>query len=184
MRISGVRSDSPENSPREDPITAVSSLTTCKYSCPLISHSLYIHGGRDIKEGPMGNMWRLSISSVEELQQDPSTSASWESVQFKGTPPGKISHHKPAVFGSCVVIFGGIKDYDNNLQAYEFDTSKHVWSCLKQTGDVPKPRDDHSLSQIDAESFVIFGGFVEGSRVNECYIGCKKGNTIEWKEIG
>ena len=54
---------------------------------------------------------------------------------------------------------------------------------MKQTGDVPKTRDDHSLSQIDNNSFMIFGGFVDGSRVNECFIGTKEGNTITWKEI-
>lgn len=48
---------------------------------------------------------------------------------------------------------------------------------------MPKPRDDHSLSQIDNESFLIFGGFVEGSRVNECYICNKKGNTLNWRLV-
>jgi len=27
----------------------------------IVNDYLYIHGGRDIKEGPMSNMWRLSI---------------------------------------------------------------------------------------------------------------------------
>jgi len=54
---------------------------------------------------------------------------------------------------------------------------------MKQTGEVPKPRDDHSLSQIDDQSFLIFGGYVEGSRVNECYVAKKLGNTLEWKLI-
>lgn len=67
--------------------------------------------------------------------------------------------------------------------AYEFDTNKHTWSKMKQTGDVPKPRDDHSLSQIDDQSFLIFGGYVEGSRVNECYVAKKNGNTLDWKLI-
>lgn len=40
------------------------------------------------------------------------------------------------------------------------------------------------MSQIDADSFLIFGGFTEGSRVNECYIGTKKGLTLEWKQVG
>jgi len=59
---------------------------------------LYIHGGRDIKEGPMGNMWRLSISGLQELSEDPDYGVSWEPITFKGNP-GNISHHKPAVFG-------------------------------------------------------------------------------------
>ena len=45
-----------------------------------------------------------------------------------------------------MVIFGGINDYENNKEAYEFDSIKNVWAKLKQSGDVPKPRDDHSLN--------------------------------------
>jgi hypothetical protein len=54
---------------------------------------------------------------------------------------------------------------------------------LKQTGDVPKPRDDHSLAQIDDNSFLIFGGFVEGSRTSECFIGKRSLGAIEWKRV-
>jgi len=57
--------------------------------------------------------------------------------------PGNISHHKAAVFGSQVVVFGGIKD---DQECWMFDSDKNMWSKLKQTGDVPMSRDDHSLS--------------------------------------
>lgn len=59
-----------------------------------------------------------------------------------------------------------------------------AWSKLKQTGDIPKSRDDHSLSQVDGNSFLIFGGFVAGSRVNDCYMCTKNGGTLDWKRIG
>lgn len=78
------------------------------------------------------------------------------------------------------MIFGGINDYDNTLDAFEFDSIKYTWTKLKQTGSVPKPRDDHSLSQINDTSFLIFGGFVQGSRVSECYTCKKNGSTLEW----
>jgi N-acetylneuraminic acid mutarotase len=94
-----------------------------------------------------------------------------------------LSHHRPAVFGHSVVIFGGINDYDNTPDAFEFDSTKNTWTKLKQTGTVPKPRDDHSLSQINDTSFLIFGGFVQGSRVNECYTCKKNGSTLEWSLV-
>jgi len=149
-----------------------------------VNDYLYIHGGRDIKEGPMGNMWRLSINGVLELQDDATYGVSWEPVVEKGTPPGKISHHKAAVFGNQVCIFGGMAGIDGIKDVYEFDVTKNTWSKLKQTGDVPKPRDDHSLSQMDDTRFIIFGGFVDGSRVNECYIATKSGNTLDWQQVG
>jgi len=70
-------------------------------------------------------------------------------------------------------MFGGMTGIDEIEDVYEFDVTKESWTKLKQTGDVPKPRDDHSLAQIDDERFIIFGGFVDGSRTNECFI-CTK----------
>ena len=93
---------------------------------------MYIHGGRDIKEGPMGNMWRLSVSGVHELINDPEYGVSWESIKCSGTEPGNISHHKPAVFGHSVVLFGGIVNSDQNtINTYEFDSNKNCWSVMK-----------------------------------------------------
>ena len=128
----------------------------------------------------MNNMWRVLLSGVMELQDDPEYGVSWEPIMARGSVPGKISHHKPAVFGSSVVCYGGITECN---EIYEFDSNKCSWSILKQQGDVPQPRDDHSLAQIDDKSFVIFGGFVAGGRVNECFIGTKVLDRIEWKLI-
>ena len=72
----------------------------------------------------------------------------------------------------------GIDEID---EVYEFDVNKESWTKLKQGGEVPRPRDDHSLAQVDNERFIIFGGFVDGSRTNECYICTKSGNTLSWK---
>ena len=110
----------------------------------------------------MGNMWRLSISGVQELVDDSDWNVSWEPVNCKGHLPGNISFHKSAVFGSNVLIFGGIIESENASDAYEFDSNKFVWTKCKQSGDIPKPRDDHALCKVDDQSFVIFGGYVEG----------------------
>jgi len=110
----------------------------------------------------MPSMWRLNVSGVQELIDDSEYEVAWEPINCKGHVPGNISHHKSAVFGHTVVCFGGIIDNDNALEAYEFDSNKFVWSKMKQEGDIPKPRDDHALCQVDDQSFVIFGGYVEG----------------------
>jgi hypothetical protein len=145
---------------------------------------MYIHGGRDIKEGPMGNMWKMSIGGVHELMDDPENGVCWETVNCKGTIPGKISHHKAAVFGLSVIVFGGIDCLDNFEDTFEFNSQTNTWSKIKQSGDIPKPCDDLSISQIDDSSLLIFGGFCSGSRVNSCYIATKTGSTLEWKEVG
>lgn len=44
--------------------------------CSFITHDgngtqyLYIHGGRDLKEGAHSSMWRLNLREVEQLQHD------------------------------------------------------------------------------------------------------------------
>ena len=43
---------------------------------------------------------------------------------MKAGGPPKISHHKASVFGTSVVIFGGINDYENNKDIWEFDSVK------------------------------------------------------------
>ena len=40
------------------------------------------------------------------------------------------------------------------------------------------------MAQIDDKSFIIFGGFVAGSRVNEAYVCTKNGGTLDWKTAG
>lgn len=68
--------------------------------CSFVTHEggqndehLYIHGGRDLKEGAHSSMWRLNLTEVRQLEQDPSRPVSWEPVNFTGKGPGKISHH-------------------------------------------------------------------------------------------
>ena len=66
---------------------------------------------------------------------------------------------------------------------YEFDCNKESWSKMKQSGDVPMPRDDHSLSVIDSSRFIIFGGFVNGSRTNDCFVAERSGNALIWSKL-
>ena len=69
-------------------------------------------------------MWRLSITGVDDLKVHKDTSVCWENIKQKGTVPGNLSHHKTAVFGHSAVVFGGIQNNDDCIEAYEFDTSK------------------------------------------------------------
>lgn len=123
------------------------------------------------------------MGALNELALHSDSGVMWESVKQSGTAPGKISHHRAAIFDHKAVIFGGIQNNAECEEAYEFDTEKCIWNKLKQTGDIPKSRDDHSLSQIDANSFIIFGGFVAGSRVNDVYLCTKNGGTLDWRML-
>ncbi len=43
---------------------------------------------------------------------------------------------------------------------------------------MPSPRDDHAMIKLDNKTIAIFGGFVEGERVNEVY--SLDVTTCEW----
>jgi hypothetical protein len=72
----------------------------------------------------MGNMWRLSVNGVSELQEDPEYGVAWEPITARGSLPGKISHHTSAVMGASVICYGGINMSDGVTDIYEFDSNK------------------------------------------------------------
>jgi hypothetical protein len=54
---------------------------------------LYIHGGRDLKEGAIDNLWRIDLDGLQALKTDPNRDVEWEPIKTTGAGPGKISHH-------------------------------------------------------------------------------------------
>lgn len=59
------------------------------------SFSLYVHGGRDLKEGQIATMWRLNLTNIHQMLDDhqPDSACEWELVKTTGKGPGRISHH-------------------------------------------------------------------------------------------
>lgn len=132
----------------------------------------------------MSSMWKLNLSGLEELSHDSTYNVAWEHVKESGIGPGKVSHHSTVVCGNNVLIFGGMTGFAGLEDVFQFDCLKEKWSKMVQTGTIPKPRDDHSLAVIDNNSFIVFGGFVNGSRCNECFIATINGNNLEWRQVG
>ena len=54
------------------------------------------------------------------------------------------------------------------------------WSVIPQKGEVPAPREDHSMVQVGPGQFLIFGGFVNGSRRNDVYQLNFDGSSANW----
>ncbi len=138
---------------------------------------MYIHGGRDLKEGSISSLWRLNLTACREMGDDPSSTA-WESIQTSGKGPGAISHHKSCLIDpSTVVIYGGLSGEENSNVIFKLDLDRHVWSHMdfKQAAEV-LPRDDHALAVKEDGTFLVFGGFVAGSRCNETLeFSCQSG---------
>lgn len=79
-----------------------------------------------------------------------------------------------------MVLIGGQVSDDDNEEIYGLNLDKLTWSVIPQKGDVPEPRDDHTMVQVSPNSFVIFGGFVNGSRRNDVYSFAFDGREVNW----
>jgi hypothetical protein len=146
-----------------------------------------VHGGRDLREGSVDNMWRLDLDSVLRATEDSSYPVVWEPIQYRGArTPGCISHHKCAVIGDKMLLIGGIKggDISSNTDVWTFDLKTNTWDTIKQvSGDVPTEGfDDHTMVQggADGKSIIVFGGFAGGSRTNQVRIATLNGSSLTW----
>jgi len=47
------------------PLSGLTAVANSKKFLPKELHfSMYIHGGRDLKEGPIASLWRVSLSAI------------------------------------------------------------------------------------------------------------------------
>jgi len=125
-----------------------------------------------LKEGSIASMWRLNLTNIHQTMDDegPDGVSEWELVQTTGRGPGRISHHTVSVRPSKEVVFyGGLKGEDSNSEIFVFNPTTSAWLTVNPSNASEQvlPRDDHVMSDLSDGSFLVFGGFVNGSRVNE-----------------
>jgi len=78
---------------------------------------LYVHGGRDLKEGSISTMWRLNLTRIHQMMEEENNEINfeWEKIATTGRGPGRISHHTACILPSKdVIIYGGLKGEDSN----------------------------------------------------------------------
>lgn len=129
---------------------------------------MYIHGGRDLKEGAISSMWRVNLSAIQQLQNNPNTKAGWELVTTSGKDIGKISHHTCAkVSPKEVVFFGGLKGENSSQNVHMLNLVTNNWTNLAVKSKIADlGRDDHACADFGNGTFLTLGGYVNGSRVN------------------
>lgn len=68
-----------------------------------------------------------------------------------------------------VLFYGGMKGEDSNAEIFIFNATTAAWQTihLAEAANGLQPRDDHALCDCSNGSFLVFGGFVKGSRVSE-----------------
>lgn len=106
-----------------------SKLNTCKrHHFPF---SMYIHGGRDLKEGAISSMWRVNLTAVQQLHQGDNKQVGWDCVATTGKDIGKISHHTCCMVSAKeVVFFGGLKGDSSSNSVFLLNLVGNIWSSI------------------------------------------------------
>jgi hypothetical protein len=90
---------------------------------------MYIHGGRDLKEGSIASLWRVNLSAIQKMKSNPTSPVSWELISSSGRDIGRISHHTCALVSAKeVVFFGGLKGEDSSKSAFILNLLNNQWS--------------------------------------------------------
>lgn len=134
----------------------------------IYNNYLYIHGGRDINQGKMSDIYKLDLIKLSTKDEQ-----SWEKVITKGNNPMKISHHRGCVIGNKLYTFGGIININDSINTmYILDLDILVWDIkLFHIEEVPKLV-EHSMSyaNIDNKDYlIVFGGQSENNYINDVY---------------
>ena len=84
-----------------------------------------------MKEGSIDTMWRVSLTGIHALKQDPFYPVEWECVATTGKSPGKISHHTCSIIsGKEVIFYGGLKGDDSNSEIFIYNALSSAWSTI------------------------------------------------------
>ena len=148
---------------------------------------LYVHGGHDLKEGRMSDLWRVSLDDALNNK------AKWENLtnEVSNGHHYSLSHHVAVCYRQKIYFFGGSRVYkppptkigskkllDNHFikskndaqhVAYILDYQRGRWEAGPA---IEKQRDDFAWAWDKQEGkLFLFGGFVEGEKANDlvCY---------------
>ena len=111
---------------------------------------MYIHGGRDLKEGSISTMWRVNLTALQQLHQGMQKSFNWEEVQTTGKDLGKISHHSCAMVSAKeIAFFGGLNALGSNNDVCLLNLVNNTYSALALKVRAHSPRITIVLFSLD-----------------------------------
>jgi Galactose oxidase, central domain len=98
-----------------------------------------------------------------------STPFIWENLQTNGIPPSPRRGQSIVLADTFLILFGG-SDLNNKFynDIYFFDLQTNSWIPIRQMGNIPTPRADHS-AVIYGTTMWIFGGASQNGYLNDLY---------------
>lgn len=98
---------------------------------------------------------------------------SWIGTSCSGDlPRARAGHSLTCLPGRRFLLFGGydnLRNY-NDLYMLEQKATKYAWTSLKQRGEPPTPRHEHTACAIGLHSLLLFGGSDGERAFNDLYL--------------
>jgi len=153
---------------------------------------IYVFGGHDIAEGPTDSLWSFDLRKIGNLEstgdlRSGEAQLNWMELKTSGIKmPPPISNHTSVISKNKMYLYGGSIGLSSNPVFYALDLTKLIWETVRTKPyqnieeNTPAPRDEHTAI-IHDEQMIVFGGFVDGERVNHTFRFIFK--TGEWKLV-
>lgn len=123
-----------------------------------VGRVLYLFGGQDPASGTCFN----DIVALDTAS-DP---WEWRRVEVQGgSPPPRHSHAACVVRGGCVLVFGGAGQDRPLNDVWVFDPQAARWTFPTLKGELPAPREMHTLTSVGGDRALLLGGRDAGGRV-------------------
>jgi len=100
--------------------------------------------------------------------------------------PGSISNHSSVIYKNKMYLFGGSSGLKTNETFMAFDPANNMWELVRSKNanndslNAPPACDEHTAI-VHNEEMIVFGGFIDGDRVNSAHrFNFKSG---EWSAV-
>lgn len=139
-----------------------STISALSSSAVASRHGIFVFGGTNVNSHP-GKV----LNSLYRVRLQPEYSCT--AIAARGTIPTARYEHAAVLVGDCnMYIFGGIVDYDKNLNCmYRYDILQNMWYQVHANSVVPQARSSHCMCAYQ-KSIFLFGGLAMGN--NNQYI--------------
>jgi len=143
-------------------------------------YTMYVFGGEHVARNAIDT--KLHALQISES----STTAQWQTVEAKGTPPCSRFGHAQASIGDKVYVFGGRRGINMDEKALNdlhcFDTKTNTWSEVKYNGgSAPSKRSFHRMTSIGSMLYVFGGCDDHHGRCNDLH--CFDTSTCDWTAL-
>eukprot|EP01103_Thecamoeba_quadrilineata_P017027 TRINITY_DN5889_c0_g1_i1.p1 TRINITY_DN5889_c0_g1~~TRINITY_DN5889_c0_g1_i1.p1 ORF type:complete len:506 (+),score=101.30 TRINITY_DN5889_c0_g1_i1:89-1606(+) len=143
---------------------------------PRSCHSLALFGGSFIVFGGFDGMLHLNDVHTFEVE-----TGVWSlKSSIIGQPPLSRIHHSCVVYGSSMIIFGGLSGTQRLNDLHFLNLNTFSWSQIECDGIPPEPRLAHTCN-VYQNRLVFFGGYIRNQRMNDLHV--LDLGTLHWKQI-